>query len=253
MTDLVVNDDAVVLGWKDGFRVLAVEQGQPLLELAGAPEGIARSPAAAMECARRFLFSLREVWPVRSVDDPNYLRPIEQLLRMTFEKLSRAYGRETSDALRDWLLHNFVLHEERMRWWLWSQLLPMLADISGGGPKVPSPLSPSALDRFGRVVGSYFGRDVTAEDQARQVRARMKGLSPLELSIVTIKASGHDEVDEQWDVVSELTEILRNERTRRAWQGISDVLEPAERALFLAWARDEGARRKMPLELIVPG
>jgi hypothetical protein len=238
-----------VLGWKEGFQTIAVRRLRPLLLRAGVPEVIARSPDQAADRAIAFLLALRDL-RAKPDSDEVYYAGVELLLRRTFAELTTALGSDVTEQLRDWLTRNFADHDERMRLWIWSTLLPRLAAAYGHSPKHPSPLPDQRTEQFNRIVRSYFSSDIGRLDDELEERVRLEPLNLLEREVLAIEQAGTGESDEAPDVQS-LMEAAGNERARKAWSGINEVFTPRERTILVTWARQEGAFRKMPLDLIV--
>lgn len=240
MKNLKVWDSAHVLNWQSGLLTLAVERGHSLFERSGLPEAICRSPDQVTERARRFQLALRGI-PMGSKDDPRYLQAVEAQLRQTFRQLEMAYGPEVTDDLRRWLLRHFVCHSERDQWFHWRLVLPRLAGAFGHEPKVMSPMSPAALERFTAIVRSQFNPEQTKDDEETAIRARIRSLSALERDLVALHGPQPDDVD-QWDVVTLLLEAADAERARRAWKQIHESFNPDEREALVKWAREEAAQ-----------
>jgi hypothetical protein len=236
-----------VFPWEEGFMTLAVERGQELLAPAGLPEAIARAPNPTADVARRLLRFVAET-PLITGHETDYLQRVRALLIGVFDEIEGAVGSSVAAELRDWLLRHFVNHEERMRWWMWSVLLPRLASAYGSGPAEGSPLPAEPTDRFNFVVRARFNADAKQADEELERRSRMKALSSLERELVTLKSGSGEAVEV--DVVASLKEAIRSERARLVWTELGKSFTPRERTLLVAWARAEGARRNMPVAFI---
>src|SRR5439155_25961131 len=84
-------------------------------------------------------------------------------------------------------------HDERMRLWIWSLLLPRLAGAYGHGAKTPPPLPTARMQRFNDIVRSYFSPEIRQEDDDVAERARREPLSLLEQELVPARIT--DSVD----------------------------------------------------------
>jgi hypothetical protein len=233
----------VALRLEEGFLALAISRGQTLLAVAGVPEPIARSPAAAREIAREFLQRLRE--NPRAMTDGN-LGSLDALVDAALEQVARSYGEVASAQLRRWLQDHFIDEEARMCAWVWSVLLPLLA----GKPGPTADLAGLAwradtTERFKRAVDDSF-RLMSGDEAA--IRARMQPLSPLERQLLSLNTE-RDGPDER-DVVDTLLEAEGIERARAAWARLQESLDVDEQRVLLAWARSEAGRRNIPLDLI---
>ena len=245
---------AHVLRWEEAFRALAVRRIGPLLLRAGVPEMVARSPEPVQDRATAFLLAVKDV-PLKVGGEKMYRAAVESLLRGTFEELKIAVGPVVTEQLRAWLMRSFVDHDERMRLWIWSLLLPRLAGAYGHSAKTPPPLPTARMQRFNDIVRSYFSPEIRQEDDDLAERARREPLSLLEQELVpariTDSVDSDDPDDDVWpDELSSLRQAIRIERARRAWDEVEKIFTPRERTMLVAWARQEGALRKMPLHLI---
>ena len=219
---------------------LAVARGHELLGRAGVPEAIARAPGPMADAARRFLRSVRETALVTG-HEAEYIETVRALLVAVFDEVGQVAGISAAGELRGWLRRHFVNHEERMRWWMWSVLLPRLASAYGPGPREGSPLAAEPANRFNTVVRAHFNADAKRAEEEEELRLRMKPLSSLERELVTLKGDSDDGVEV--DVVASLKEAVRSERARSVWTELEKLLTPRERTLLVTRARAEGAVR----------
>jgi hypothetical protein len=255
-------------GWQNGFLALAVKRGRSLWSYAAVPEDVVKAANPVAEIARSFVVAV-ESCRLEAGGEDAYRSAVDSRLETAFDDLTRALGGDVTSELRTWLTQNFVDHDERMRLWLWTILLPRLAGAYGGEPTQPPPLPPAAVARFRAIVQRHFNRDLNSEEEILAIRARLEPLSPLERTLLTVRGPALSELelpaaerrkrlergDAEWDVdeidvVELLLTAARNQRFLKAWNEINAAFEPRERALLVAWAREEGRSRKMPLQLI---
>jgi hypothetical protein len=237
-----------VLGWKEGMLALAVERAQPLFASAGVPIEIVRSPLPTREAARRFLTTLEEL-PRETYRDETYVEAVDDLLRATFERIAEDYTADTARRLREWMLRYFVDPGGRSRCWIWSLLLPRLAGLVPRNPTEPSPLSQERHTRFQNIVRVHFGPDANQRDAADAARAHATALSPLERRLVRLDRSAPTDIAEV-DVISELEEVIGCERARQVWRDLRHHFGASDLDRLLDWARNQGARAEMPVDLI---
>src|SRR5438270_9216378 len=142
-----------------------------------------RSPEPVQDRATAFLLAVKDV-PLKAGGEEKYRAAVESLLRGTFEELKIAVGPVVTEQLRAWSMRSFVDHDETMRLWIWSLLLPRLAGAYGHSAKTPPPLPTARMQRFNDIVRSYFSPEIRQEDDDLAERARREPLSPLEQELV---------------------------------------------------------------------
>ncbi len=252
-----------VVEWKTALLCLGVERCQPLLHAAGLPRQMASFPGTLQSVTMRTLLAAEDLAAAVKNPPPDqavalraelltepYAAGMERLLARATAEMAAEYGDEATEGLIAWIERHFLNPQQRHRWWLWSILLPRLADAYGtGGPVTPAAIDRGPSEVFSQIVREWFTPALDALDAGQIARARAMPLSPLEQRLLALEVIEPDDPGEI-DVVGAIEDAIREERAWRAWNALAPIVSAAQRRQLVDWAAREAAAMQVPLDLV---
>ena len=236
--------DATVAGrWHLVFLLLSMERTAPFWREMGLPIDGPHPQAEVRAIARDFVSAYRRAENDAALTEDARFAAWRAALQSALDAIGTRLGDEAAAALMKFSESELDYESPQgARLFVWGQLLRRLAGTSGQGfPLIPSPLDPAKTEEVRAVVLSVLG---DPRDQFRVLKnARESAPSPWERGVLATYTAGADPMD--W--VENQIEI---QRAKAAWRSIAAVLDPAQRAALVDWARRQAAAMEMPADEI---